>query len=97
MMAPSLGTGVNAALVFAFACYGAALLLNLAHLLRAPAMADKLLALDTMTLNAIALLILYGLARQSPFAFEPALLLAMFGFVGTIAFAKHLLRGVVIA
>ena len=50
---------LNAALVFAFACIGLALLLNLVRLVRGPDPADRILALDTMYINTIALLIVY--------------------------------------
>jgi len=80
------------ALWFAFSCYGAALLLNLVRVLRGPAIGDRLLALDTMVINAIALIVLYGIGSGSTISFEPALLLALLGFVSTTAYAKFLLR-----
>ncbi|HZP88183.1 MAG TPA: K+/H+ antiporter subunit F [Burkholderiales bacterium] len=61
-----------------------------------PAMADRILALDTMYVNAIAFLVIYGIRIDEAVYFEAALLIAMFGFVGTVALAKYLLRGDII-
>lgn len=56
-------------------------------------MPDRILALDTLYINAIALIILFGLLQGSPLYFEAALLIAVMGFVGTLALSKYLLRG----
>ena len=84
------------ALTFAFGCFALALLLNLIHLLRAPTLPDRILAVDTMVVNAIALIVLYGVKTASGLNFEAAMLLAMTGFVSTVAFCKFLLRGSII-
>ena len=84
------------ALTFAFGCFALALLLNLIHLLRAPTLPDRILAVDTMVVNTIALLVLYGVKTASGLNFEAAMLLAMTGFVSTVAFCKFLLRGSII-
>ena len=84
---------IHAALAFGFGCIGLALLMNLWRLLRGPSPADRILALDTMTINAIALIVLFCIARGTQLYFEAALLLAMVGFVGTVAYCKFLLRG----
>ncbi|GAB1478590.1 K+/H+ antiporter subunit F [Paracoccaceae bacterium] len=84
------------ALTFAFGCFALALLLNLIHLLRAPTLPDRILAVDTMVVNTIALIVLYGVKTASGLNFEAAMLLAMTGFVSTVAFCKFLLRGSII-
>ena len=58
-----------------------------------PTLPDRILALDTLYVNAIGFLVLFGLRVGSQVYFEAALLIAMFGFVGTVALAKYLLRG----
>lgn len=73
-----------------------ALLLNLWRLLRGPSLPDRVLALDTMFINSIALILLMGLHMGSPLYFEGALLIAMLGFVSTAAVCKYLLRGDII-
>jgi multicomponent K+:H+ antiporter subunit F len=75
---------------------GLALLLNLYRLLRGPDVPDRIVALDTAYVNAIALLVLFGIQQGSRAYFEIALLMAMVGFVGTAMLAKYLLRGDII-
>lgn len=75
---------------------GVALLLNLYRLLAGPEAPDRIIALDTAYINSIALLVLYGINEGSTVYFEAALLIAIFGFVGTAMLAKYLLRGDII-
>lgn len=75
---------------------GVALLLNLYRLLAGPDAPDRIIALDTAYINSIALLVLYGINEGSTVYFEAALLIAIFGFVGTAMLAKYLLRGDII-
>ncbi|MFZ5721771.1 MAG: K+/H+ antiporter subunit F [Pseudomonadota bacterium] len=87
---------IGYALTFGFACVIAALLLSLARLVRGPSSADRILALDTMVINAIALIILFGIRESSATYFEAALLFAMVGFLSTVAYCKFILRGDII-
>ncbi len=73
-----------------------ALLLNVWRVVRGPDLPDRILALDTLYVNSIALLVLFGVYFDTPIYFEAALLIAMMGFVGTVAIAKYLLRGDII-
>ena len=84
------------ALTFAFACTGLALLFSLFRIVFAPGIGDRILALDTMVINAIGLIVLFGLAVGTSIYFEAALIIAMFGFVSTVAYARFLLRGNII-
>jgi multicomponent K+:H+ antiporter subunit F len=87
---------IAAALDFGFAALGLALAFNLWRLIRGPGVSDRILALDTMVINVIGLIVLAGIEAASAAAFEAALLLAMVGFVGTVGYAKFLLRGDII-
>lgn len=87
---------LNNVIMLVFVMISIALLLNLWRLLRGPSVPDRILALDTMYINSIALIILYGLLMGSPLYFEAALLIAMLGFVSTVAVCKFLLRGDII-
>lgn len=73
-----------------------ALVLNLWRLIIGPHVIDRILALDTMYINSIALILIYGIYNRTPLYFEAALLIAMLGFVSSVAFAKYLLRGDII-
>ncbi|KZZ47527.1 MAG: K+/H+ antiporter subunit F [Saccharospirillaceae bacterium] len=72
------------------------LLLNVWRILLGPEITDRILALDTLYINSIALIILMGLHNGSALYFEGALLIAMLGFVSTAALSKYLLRGDII-
>jgi multicomponent K+:H+ antiporter subunit F len=61
-----------------------------------PSLPDRILALDTLAVNSIAFLVVFGVRVGTAVYFEVALLIAMLGFVGTVALAKYLLRGDVI-
>lgn len=87
---------IEIALLFAFVCYGAALLCNLWRIVRGPTNADRILALDTMVINVIALLVLYGIRQETAMYYEAAMLIAMVGFVSTVAYCRFILRGDII-
>ena len=79
----------GAMLIIAMGC-------NLWRLLRGPDAVDRVLALDTLYINAVALLVLTGVAYGKDLYFEAAIIIALLGFVGTVALAKFLLRGDII-
>jgi multicomponent K+:H+ antiporter subunit F len=66
------------------------------RLLRGPEMTDRLLALDTLYMNAVALIVLLGIRWNTALLFEAALLVAMLGFASTVALARYLSRGDVV-
>jgi len=87
---------ITYALVFTMACFGLGLLMNLWLLVRGPGRADRVLALDTMVINVVALLILYGIRQGTGVYFEASMLIAMVGFVSTVAYCRFILRGGII-
>lgn len=87
---------LDTALLFVTICICVALFMNLWRLLKGPSVSDRILALDTMYINAIALIVLYGMYIGTSLYFEAALLIAMLGFVSTSALCKYLLRGDII-
>jgi multicomponent K+:H+ antiporter subunit F len=84
---------LDTAVMLSFVMVCAALLLSLYRLLIGPDIPDRILALDTLYINSIALLILLGIHLQSMLYYEAALLIALMGFMGTLALSKYLLRG----
>ena len=66
------------------------------RLLRGPRAQDRVLALDTLYVNAAMLLLVFGIRTGSPHYFEAALLITLLGFVSTAALSKFLMRGEVI-
>ncbi|MEK0082142.1 K+/H+ antiporter subunit F [Benzoatithermus flavus] len=87
---------IEATLAIAFSVTALAFLLNLYRLAAGPDVLDRVLALDTLVVDAIALVVLLGMALGTAVLFEAALVMAMLGFVSTVAFCKYLLRGNVI-
>ncbi|MCX9157976.1 monovalent cation/H+ antiporter complex subunit F [Niveibacterium sp. 24ML] len=79
-------------LPFAILAYLLALLLCGVRLLRGPSAEDRVLALDTLYVVALALIAALSIALGHPFNFEGVLAIAMLGFVGTVAAALYLLR-----
>jgi multicomponent K+:H+ antiporter subunit F len=66
------------------------------RLLRGPGLPDRILALDTLYVNAIAVLVLFGIQYATMLLFEAALVVALLGFVGTVALSKYVTRGDII-
>ena len=56
-------------------------------------MPDRILALDTLYINSLALLVLAGLQYGTNLYFEVALVMSMLGFIGTVVLSKFLSRG----
>jgi multicomponent K+:H+ antiporter subunit F len=80
----------------ALVAVAAAIMLTFYRLAAGPDVLDRVLALDTLVINAIGLIVIVGLWYRSTMYFEAALLFAMVGFLTTVAFCKYLLRGNVI-
>lgn len=87
---------LNLVLPVAFTLVALAVAMSFWRLLRGPSLPDRILALDTLYVNTIALLVLLGIHLASALYFEAALLIALMGFVGTVALCKYLLRGDII-
>ncbi|PMR67137.1 K+/H+ antiporter subunit F [Halomonas heilongjiangensis] len=87
---------IAAVLPLALLLFSVSLLLNLYRLLRGPDLTDRILGLDTLSINAIAVIVLAGIYMDTTIIFEAALLIALMGFVGTVAMTKYLVRGDVI-
>lgn len=66
------------------------------RVLRGPRAQDRVLAFDALYVNGMLLLVLFGLRTGSSLYYEAALVMGLFGFVGTVALAKFVMRGEVI-
>lgn len=87
---------LQAALDFATLAVALAMALCGVRLFLGPETTDRILALDTLYVNVVALVILLGVRWQNTMLFEAALIVAMLGFVGTVALARYVSRGDVI-
>ncbi len=79
----------QAMLVLAMAC-------NVYRIIHGPRAQDRVLCLDAMYVNAMLLILTFGIRTGSALYFEGALVIAVIGFVSTVALAKFLMRGEVI-
>jgi len=83
-------------LAFAQLCFVLAMCCAAVRIIRGPRAQDRVLALDTLHVNAMLILLMLGMRTSTTVYFDVALLIALFGFVGSTALAKFLLRGEVI-
>ena len=84
---------LTALLPWILTAFAVALALNAWRLLRGPGLPDRILALDTLYINALALLFVLGIWLRDGVYFEVALLIGLLGFVGTVVMAKFVQRG----
>lgn len=83
---------IEHAITLSFWSIAVAMLMAFWRLVRGPSLPDRILALDTLNIDAIALLVLYGMNIGSELYFEAALVLAMLGFFSTLVLSKYILR-----
>jgi multicomponent K+:H+ antiporter subunit F len=84
------------AIVLAQVALALAMLLAVLRMIRGPRAQDRVLALDALYVNTMLLFLTLGLRTGTVFFFEAALIIAMLGFVATVALAKFLMRGEII-
>lgn len=84
------------ALILAFVITAAGQIMAMIRLVIGPSSGDRILALDTMVVNAIGLIVLLGIAQGTQIYFEVSMIIAMLGFVSTVAYARFILRGDII-
>lgn len=85
-------TIIEWAIIIGLHAVGIAMLLSLWRLLKGPSAPDRILALDTLYVSAIAQLMLLGMYLGSEVYFEAALIIAMLGFFGTVVLSKYVIR-----
>ena len=87
---------LNWAVMISFGAVAISQVLAIFRLVIGPSAGDRILALDTMVVNAIGLIVLLGVWQGTRLYFEGALIIAMLGFVSTVAYARFVLRGDII-
>ncbi len=87
---------MDIALIIAILALAAGQILSMVRLVIGPTSGDRILALDTMVINALGLVVVLGIHQGVKVYFEVALLIAMLGFVSTVALARFILRGDII-
>lgn len=87
---------MDMAIILSFIAVAFAQVMSMVRLVIGPSVGDRILALDTMVVNAIGLIVLMGIAQGTRIYFEVTLIIAMLGFVSTVAYARFILRGDII-
>ena len=87
---------LDIALAIAFVALALGQILSMVRLVLGPTSGDRILALDTMVINALGLVVVLGIRQGAQIYFEVSLLIAMLGFVSTVALARFILRGDII-
>ena len=82
--------------MIAFTAVAISQIFAMIRLLIGPGTADRILALDTMVVNVIGVIVLLGVSQGTQVYFEVAMIIAMLGFVSTVAYARFVLRGDII-
>lgn len=77
-------------------CLALAMVCATLRLLRGPRAQDRVVAFDALYINAMLLLLTFGIRSGTTLYFEAALIIGVLGFVSTTALAKFLMRGEVI-
>ncbi len=90
------GTLLSGSIFLAQVLLALAVICALLRLLLGPRAQDRVLALDTLYVNAMLIALMFGMCERSTLYFELALVIGVLGFVATAALAKFLLRGEVI-
>ncbi|SEL29018.1 K+/H+ antiporter subunit F [Pacificibacter marinus] len=84
------------AMIVTFITLAVSQILSMVRLLIGPTPGDRILALDTMVINGLGIIIALGIYQGVQIYFEVSLLVAMLGFVSTVALARFVLRGDII-
>ena len=84
------------AMIVTFLTLGLSQILSMVRLVIGPTPGDRILALDTMVINGLGIVIALGIFQGVQIYFEVSLLIAMLGFVSTVALARFVLRGDII-
>lgn len=91
-MSPGELTMMELAARVALAMVGLSLFLAFVRLVRGPTLPDRVVALDLMGVLAVGMITAYAVATNQPVLLDPVTVLALVGFLGTVAFARYLER-----
>lgn len=88
---------LQSAIIVSYIAIGSALLLTAWRLWQGPGLPDRIMSLDKLYINTVALLVVLGIDLDSNVFFEVALLIALMGFIGTIAACKYITNGDIVS
>lgn len=85
-------TSIDGVAELSMAMIALALFLTFIRLLRGPTLPDRVVALDLIGVMTVGMIAAYSVATEQPILLDPATVLALVGFLGTVAFARYLER-----
>ena len=91
-----MSTFLVQAIAFTLGCYAVSSFMVLSRLVRGPRAQDRVLGLDSLSVNVLLMMVTVGIRTGSSLYFEAALVIALLSFASTVAMAKFLMRGEVI-
>lgn len=89
-------TILSLSLLIAQVLLGVAMVIASFSMIRGPRAQDRIVSLDALYVNAMLLLLVFGIKTGSTLYFEAALVISLLGFVATLALAKFVMRGEII-
>jgi multisubunit Na+/H+ antiporter MnhF subunit len=78
---------------FALMTLGVALLLAVVRLVRGPTLPDRIVAMDLVGVLVIGLIVVLAASTDVRATLDAAIVIALIGFVGTVAYATYVQRG----
>ncbi|WP_222717534.1 MULTISPECIES: Na(+)/H(+) antiporter subunit F1 [Listeria] len=76
--------------------YSISIFLYLYRILKGPTTSDKVVALDSIGMNLVAIVALLSMLLDTSAYLDVILLIALLAFIGTVSFAKFVEKGKVI-
>jgi multicomponent Na+:H+ antiporter subunit F len=70
------------------------LLLAFYRLVRGPSLPDRVVALDLIATISVAMIAVYAVITEKPILLDVAIVVALIAFLGTVAFARYVEKGV---
>lgn len=83
-------------LLIALILLGVAMVIAVFRMICGPRAQDRIVSFDALYVNAMLLLLVFGIRTGSTLYFEAALVISLLGFVATLALAKFVMRGEII-
>ena len=72
---------------------GVALLIAVVRLVKGPTLPDRVVAMDLIGVLVVGLIVVLAASTQVPATLDAAIVIALIGFVGTVAYATYVERG----
>jgi multicomponent Na+:H+ antiporter subunit F len=92
-MSEELAPPISLALYVVMVMLSVGLFLAFVRLVRGPSLPDRVVALDLTATLVVGVIVVYSLATRQPVLLDVAMVMALVGFLGAVAFAYYVKRG----